>query len=142
MKKQRGFTLLELMITLVVTLFGLMGVMAVHLTMTEGSSNAGRNAEAVAVGTQMLESLRAQRPTDMMQTLTGSSTALPPIDLTSYTTKTGRNGVSYTIDVHVAAVGTTTNLWRVRVEVKWTEDTSAASHTLPFEVIRTAQEAL
>jgi prepilin-type N-terminal cleavage/methylation domain-containing protein len=140
--KQRGFTLLELMITLVVTLFGLMGVMAVHLSMTAGSANAGRNAEAVAVGTQMLESLRAQRPTDMMQTLTGSPTALPPIDLTSYTTKTGRNGVSYGIDVHVAAVGTTTNLWRIRVEVKWTEDSSTISHTLPFEVIRTAQEAL
>ena len=38
--------------------------------------------------------------------------------------------------------GVSGNLWRIRVEVKWTEDTSTASHTLPFEVIRTAQEAL
>jgi prepilin-type N-terminal cleavage/methylation domain-containing protein len=141
-KQQRGFTLLELMITLVVTMFGLMGVMAVHLTMTSGSANAGRNSEAIAVGTQMLESLRAERPTDMMQTLTGTSTSLPPVDLTNYTTKTGRNGVSYTIDVHVAPLGVSGNLWRIRVEVKWTEDSSTASHTLPFEVIRTAQEAL
>jgi hypothetical protein len=50
--------------------------------------------------------------------------------------------VSYTVDVHVAGVGTSGNLWRVRVEVKWTEDTSTAQHMLPFEVIRTSEEAL
>ena len=133
---------MELLVTLIVTAFGLMGVMALHLSMTSGGENAGRNAEAVAVGTQIVESLRAQRPTDMMQTLTGSSVSVPPVDLTGYTTKTGRNGVSYTIDVHVAAVGTSGSLWRVRVEVKWTDDTSTTGHTLPFEVIRTSQEAL
>jgi prepilin-type N-terminal cleavage/methylation domain-containing protein len=148
-RQQSGFTMVELLVTLVVTVFGLMGAMALHASLARGNENAGRTNEATAVGTQLVESLRGARSTDMMKTLTGASTTLPPVDLTGYSTVLGRNGMSYRLDVHVAEVSGQPNLWRIRVEVKWTDDngtsassTSATERMIPFEVIRTMQEAL
>jgi type IV pilus assembly protein PilV len=140
--RERGFTLLELLITMVVTIFGLMGIMALHVSLTQGNDSASRTQEAIAVGTQSIEMLRSKRITDMANTLVGSTSATPPIDVPNFTTVLGRNNVSYTVDVHVTTVPTATNLWRVRVEVHWTDDGSLTAHTIPFEVIRTVQEAL
>lgn len=141
-RQQSGFTMVELLITLVVTVFGLMGAMALHASLARGNENAGRTNEATSVATQVVESLRGARSADMMQDLTGSSTTLPPVDVTGYTTVLGRNGMSYTLDVHVAEVTGQPNLWRIRVEVKWTDDNSTAQRMIPFEVVRTMQEAL
>ena len=141
-RTQRGFTLMELLIAMVVTVFGLMGIMALHISLTQGTDTVSRSQEAIAIGGQVTESLRSQRGTDMAKTLTGSSTALPPFSVTNYTTKLGRNGVSYQVDVAVTAMGTTSNLWRLRVTVNWVDDASNQAHALPMEIIRTAQDAL
>ena len=141
-KSQRGFTLMELLITMVITIFGLMGVMALHISLTQGNDTVNRTQEAVAIGSQALETLREMRPTDMAKALTGSSTATPPYSLTNFTTKLGRNGVSYSVDVSVTAMGATSNLWRIRVVTNWVDDAGNQAHALPIELIRTAQEAL
>jgi prepilin-type N-terminal cleavage/methylation domain-containing protein len=140
--RRRGFTLLELMITIVVTLFSLMGILGLHLTLTRGNDSASRSAEAVAVGMKEIESLRKQRSTDMMNTLTGSSATLPPVVKTNFFTALGRNAVSYQVDVNVTTVGTSGNLWLIRVLVSWTDDGSTAIHSVPVELIRTVQEVL
>jgi len=141
-KKRRGFTLLELMITIVVTLFSLMGFLGLHITLTRGNDSASRSAEAIAVGQREIESLRKQRSTDMMNTLTGSTATVPPVTKTNFFTALGRNGVSYQVDVNVTTVGTSGNLWLIRVIVSWTDDGSALVHSVPIELIRTVQEAL
>ncbi|MDB4959439.1 MAG: hypothetical protein JWO36_7008 [Myxococcales bacterium] len=140
--RERGFTLIELLITMVVTVFGLMGVLALHISLTQGNDSASRSQEAVAIGAQVLEQLRSQRIDQMTKTLTGSTTATPPINVTNFATKLGRNGVSYQVDVHVVTANVTGNLWRIRVEVIWTDDSSSLSHDIPLEIIRTVQDAL
>lgn len=140
---QRGFTLIELLVTMVVTIFGLMAIMALHVSLTAGNNVAGRAAEANAIGAQTLESLRGQRTSDMMQTLTGNANALPPVDVAPYITQTGRNGVTYSIDVHVSTYASSSTLWRVRVVVNWTDDNAVNNaHSIALELLRTQQDAL
>lgn len=152
-RPQRGFTLLELLITLGITTVGLMGLMSLHLSVARANDGAGRSAEANAIGTRTLEELRAMRVSDMMKTLTGTATTLPPVDTTILGTVAGRNGVTYARRVQVIANSTDTTLWKLRVEVSWTDDGAAAGatvngvagaldHKLGTEVIRTNQEAL
>ena len=139
-RSQGGFTMIELLITLVVTVFGLMGAMALHASLTRGNETAGRTAEATAVGTQVFEQLRGAGATDMMTMLCGTA---PPLDVEPYTTILGRNGMSYTVDVHITEVAGAPSLWKIRVEVKWTDDNANGNtQMIPFEVVRTLQEAL
>lgn len=136
---QRGFTLVELLIAMVVTIFGVMAMMALHVSLAQGTNTATVTQEAVVFGNQTIEELRGKRATDMMQALTGSSTNIPPVSVSTYKTVVGRTQ-SFTIDVDVAAVAT--NLWRIRVVVNWTDDSGATPHAIPFELIRTVQEVL
>lgn len=132
--------MIELLITLVVTVFGLMGAMALHASLARGNDVAGRTSEATAVGTQVLEQLRGARTADMLTALSASG---PPVDVAPYTTILGRNGMSYSVDVHIAEVSGQPNLWRLRVEVHWTDDNAnGEEHMIPFEVVRTIQEQL
>jgi type IV pilus assembly protein PilV len=137
--RERGFTLMELLITMVVTVFGLMGVMSLHVSMTRGNDTAGRTQEAISIGGQMMETLRSERPADMMTAL--SATA-PPVDIAPWVTVAGRNGLSYTVDVHISAVAGNTNLWKIRLEVKWTDDGSTVERMIPIELVRNNRDAL
>lgn len=148
-KRQRGFTLIELLMTLIITTIGLVGLMGLHLSVARGNDEASRTAEAQQIATATLESLRSQRVTDMMQTLTGSSVAVPPVTVVM-PTQAGRNGLTYTRTVSVTALtSASASLWRVRVVVGWTDDGAIPGssnglydHTLPIEVIRTVEDVL
>jgi prepilin-type N-terminal cleavage/methylation domain-containing protein len=144
----RGFTLLELLITLSVTTIGLIGLLALHLSIARGNDGASRSAEAQQIGTTELEALRAQTPSVMMQTLTGSATSVPPVTA-AIKTMTGRGGTTYRITRSVVSPATAPSLWRIRVETAWTDDGAVAGtnggqldHMLPLEVVRTLEEAL
>ena len=50
-RSQRGFTLLELLITLTVTTIGLIGLLSLHLSVARGNDGASRSAEAQQLGT-------------------------------------------------------------------------------------------
>jgi len=141
--------LLELLITLSVTTIGLIGLLALHLSIARGNDGASRSAEAEQIGAGTLEGLRAQRISDMMQTLTGNSTAVPPV-IAPVITAQGRGGMTYRVTRTVTALtAASPSLWRIRVETAWTEDGGAAGanggqldHMIPLEVIRTVEEAL
>ncbi len=146
--RQRGFTLLELLITLSVTTIGLIGLLALHVSVARGNDGAGRSNEANAIGNRTIEELRAMRLVDMM-TVLGSPT--PPIDTTGLGTVAGRNNVTYNRRVKVTAV--TPALYRIRVEISWTDDSAATGatvqgqaglldHTFATEVLRNTMEAL
>lgn len=148
-KRQRGFTLLELMITLAVTTIGLVGLLSLHLSIARGNDNASRASEAQQLANQTLETLRAQRTADMMTTLTGSPTALPPIDVT-LSSAVGRANMTYRRRVVITTLNAaSSSLWLMRVEVSYTEDGGSAGaaggsldHTMAAELIRTVEEAL
>jgi prepilin-type N-terminal cleavage/methylation domain-containing protein len=138
-KKQRGFTLVELMVTLVISVIGLLGVLAMHTSLTRGISATGDSQEAIAFGARTIESLRAMRVDQMTAAIAPSATA-PPFTASSYATSTGRTGTAYSADVEVTEVVGTAGLLRIRVEVAWTE--GRESHRIPFEVLRTTRDSL
>jgi prepilin-type N-terminal cleavage/methylation domain-containing protein len=147
--RQRGFTLLELLMTLTVTTIGLVGLMSLHLSIARGNDGASRFVEATQIGNQQLESLRAQSPIAMMTTLTGVSTSVPPVDVT-LPTVAGRAGMTYRRRVLVEQLNAaSTSLWRIRVEVGWTDDGAVQGangglldHLVAVELIRTVEEQL
>lgn len=147
--RQRGFTLLELLLTLGVTTIGLVGLLSLHLSVARGNDGASRFSEGTQIANTTIESLRAQRIADMLTTLTGSALSNPPIDVT-LTTVAGRAGMTYSRRVVVTALnGASTSLWRIRVEVSWAEEGAAIgsagdplTHVVAAEVIRTVEEAL
>lgn len=156
--RQRGFTLLELLITLGVTTIGLVGLLALHLGVVRGTEGASRVAEAQQIAAARLEALRAQRLGDLMQTLTGSPAVAIPTPPKVWTVA-GRARRPYTVTATAEALPSP-GLMRIRVVTTWTEggDTLDAtppvdraldrarsrsrSHSLALEVIRTLEEAL
>jgi prepilin-type N-terminal cleavage/methylation domain-containing protein len=146
---QRGFTLLELLITLSVTTIGLIGLLSLHLSVARGNDGAGRSAEAEQIGASVLESLRAQRIDKMMQILTGNPNAVPPVTAPAIT-QPGRAGMTFTINRSVTALtSASASLWKIRVVTSWTEDGGTAGsnggqldHALALEVVRTVEEEL
>ena len=146
---ERGFTLLELLITLSVTTIGLIGLLSLHLSVARGNDGASRSAEAQQIGAGILEGLRSQSATQMMQTLTGNANSQPPVTA-PVVTATGRANMTFTVQRSVTALtGASSNLWKIRVVTSWTEDGGTAGaiggqldHSLALEVIRTVEEAL
>lgn len=132
--------MVELMITLVVTMFGLMGLVALNTSFSRNGQAMNQTQEAVSIGKGVLEGLRSKRTADFITDLTGSTASTPPFDRTGYTSLAGRNGMTYTVDVSVAAV--TTTLWRTRVLVRWTDDTDGRDRQLALELVRPSTEAL
>ena len=146
---QRGFTLLELLITLSVTTIGLIGLLALHLSIARGNNGANRAAEAEQITATALEDLRAQSPTTMMKTLTGNPLAMPPVTAAAVIFK-GRNGLPYSVTRSVTALtAVSPSLWLVRVSTRWGEEGAAIgsagdplTHTVALEVIRTIEDRL
>ena len=148
-RRQRGFTLLELLITLSVTTIGLIGLLALHLSIARGNDGASRAAEAEQITATALEDLRGQSPGTLMRTLTGNPLALPPATAAAYTVL-GRNGMPYRVTRSVTALNAaSTSLWLIRVSTSWGEEGAAIgavgdplTHTIALEVIRTIEERL
>jgi prepilin-type N-terminal cleavage/methylation domain-containing protein len=148
-RDQGGFTLLELLITMAVTVIGLMGLMSLHLTTTRGNDIASRSGEGVTIAQQTLEDLRARAFKDMVEALTGNRNTALPIDVVLNVVQ-GRNGMSYRRRAIVQEMTTaSTGLVRVRLEVSWTDDgaiqgsdNGVHDHVLALEVLRTRVEAM
>jgi prepilin-type N-terminal cleavage/methylation domain-containing protein len=149
---QRGFTLLELLITLSVTTIGLVGLVALHLSIARGNDGASRSAEAQQITVNRLESLRAQRLGDLMQALTGDSRARPPAAPATTPpvtfTVAGRANMTYTVTATATTLSSvSSSLVKIRVVTIWAEDggtpgvNPALDHSLALEVIRTREES-
>ena len=143
---QRGFTLLELLITLAVTVIGLTGLLQLYTVTSKGNATTSRSGEAVAVAESALEEMRTLSLTDMY-TKFGVTTL--PIDA-NLNTVAGRAGVTFNRHVRIEEMtATSTNLMKIRVEVTWTDNGAAAGaaggiydHRVSFELIRTLSELL
>ena len=140
---ERGFTLVELLVTLAITTVGLIGLLSLHLSLARGNDGASRGADATTIGTRTIEQLRGARLPDMLTVLGLPPAAVPPQTVTM-STMAGRSGMTYRRTAKLTAV--TPTLWRIRVEIGWTEDGAAAGgsldHLFATEVMRTTVEAL
>jgi prepilin-type N-terminal cleavage/methylation domain-containing protein len=144
---QRGFTLLELLITLSVTTIGLIGLLSLHLSIARGNDGASRSAEAQQITATRLESLRALHLDDLMLLFTGSKTGSYPTPTKTWLVQ-GRNTLTYNVTAWVDSLpAASPNLMKIRVETTWTEDggalgvNPALDHKLALEVIRTKEDA-
>jgi hypothetical protein len=131
--------MIELLIALVITVFGLMGVLALHGSLAQGTGAAAQSQEAVSVAKQSIELFRSKRPPDLARELTGSELSSPPFSRPNYVSVIGRNGLTYTVDVAVSLYQT---MWKIRVEVRWTDDATGEERMMPFELLRPTMEAL
>ena len=61
-KKQRGFSLIEVLVALVILSVGLLGVAALQLTSLQTNREAYLRTQAVIAGTDLLERMRANKP--------------------------------------------------------------------------------
>ena len=148
-QSQRGFTLLELMLTLTVTTIGLIGLLSLHLSIARGNDAANRSAEASQIANGTIEQLRAARIPDMIAELGLPLGSVPPQDLNPLDTVAGRGGMTFRRRVILTSLAASSSLWLIRVEVSWAEDFAAygsnggmLDHTVSAEVIRTVEEAL
>jgi prepilin-type N-terminal cleavage/methylation domain-containing protein len=144
---QRGFTLLELLITLSVTTIGLVGLLSLHLSVARGNDGASRSAEAQQMCVSELETLRATSYNNLLILLAGPGTGFPR---TRTAVLVGRGGFPFTVTSTLTDLPTiSSGLLKIRVVTTWAEEgatfsggSGAFDHSLALEVIRTVQEAL
>jgi prepilin-type N-terminal cleavage/methylation domain-containing protein len=145
-RRQGGFTLLELLITMAITVIGLTGLLSLYVVTARGNATTSRSGEAVAVAEATVEEIRNL---SLEKLLTEFSVAALPIDA-NLDTVAGRAGVTFNRRVQVTELtATSTNLVKIRVEVTWTDagaatgsDNGIHDHRVSFELIRTATELL
>jgi prepilin-type N-terminal cleavage/methylation domain-containing protein len=153
--RQRGFSLIEILIAMVVAIIGLAGLLSLHITTVQGNSRATRSVTASTIAHQTMEELRSlpvQPPFvgylgPTLQSQFGipcTDIALPPV--------TGQDNTSYARRVSLRVVdpgGPLQNLLIVRVEVIWADQGAAATttnsrlrHEVMLESMRTVQDIL
>lgn len=146
---QTGFTLVEVLIALTVTVVGLMGLLAMHTTTLKGNRDAGRAAEATAIAQQSMESVRALAIDGATNSITAKYGIVPFTDV-PMDTVFGRAGVVFKPSLSVEELtSVSSDLVRIRVVVEWadggndpTSVPDANKHKAALELVRTRQEAL
>lgn len=149
-RRQSGFSLIEILVALTVTILGLTGLMSLYTTTVQGNSRAARTVMASTVAQQTMEELRSlpvEAPVNPYEgpTLAGLVGGIPASDVALADVTQGN--MLYKRKVSVAEP--LADLLLVRVEVSWTDegaaDTTADSrlkHSIVLESIRTRQDLL
>ena len=127
----RGFTLIELMISLAVLTMALVGMMGLYLTAARSNKLARQLADAHALAVGRIETLRPL--------------ALAAISASANTSTDISDGgatyhVRHLVDTNVAA---NANLFRIRAEVSFGDDGDETQlRNVRLEVVRTSTEGL
>jgi prepilin-type N-terminal cleavage/methylation domain-containing protein len=149
-RRQSGFSLIEILVAMTVTILGLTGLMSLYTTTVQGNSRAARTVLASTVAQQTMEELRSlpmQTPVTGYEgpTLEGLVGGIPASDVALADVTQGNMLYKRKVSVAQPLV----DLLRVRVEVSWTDegaaDTSTDSrlkHSIVLESIRTRQDLL
>lgn len=154
---QLGFSLIEILIAMTVTIIGLAGLLSLHLTAARGNSRATRTVMASVIAQQTMDELRSmpvQPPTagyteDTLQTRFGG---IPANDVALAAVQ-GPDNTSYQRFVSVRPLGPAGsplgNVVLVRVVIAWTDEGAAANttntrlrHRMVLESMRTRQDVL
>lgn len=146
MRGQGGFTLLELLVTMAVTVIGLLGLMAMYVATVKGNEATARSGAAVTIAQQTLEEMRSSSVA-ALKIRYGTSQLQTGVALN---TVAGRDGTTYNRLIQADSLTGAPDLVKLRVEVTWTEDKNVAvgaasgayDHHVGLEIIRTATEGL
>ncbi len=145
-RRQRGFTLLELLVTMGITIIGLLGLMSLYVVTARSNALGAHSGEAVAVAEATVEEIRGTPIADLLAAHAAPSL---PLDV-SLDTVAGRAGMTFNRRVQVIELtAVSPNLVKIRVDVTWTDAGATAGaeggiydHQVSLELIRTASEAL
>lgn len=110
---ERGFTMIEVMIALLLTAIAVMGVIALFLSETKQSSFSRHNAEAAVLANDRLEKMRTQ----VVTVGTTPESSLDP---------QGNSGGMFERKT-VVSQGADTSYYTIEVRVGWDEDEAAAT---------------
>ena len=105
-RAQSGFTLVEVLVSLILSMIAMVGVIALYRSQTNASSFSRRNTEATMLAEDQLEKLRTQNSL-------GSAT-------TTNLDETGKTGGPFTRS-HEVTLGTAT-YDEIKVSVTWKEE--------------------
>ncbi|MCP4447328.1 MAG: hypothetical protein GY811_18565 [Myxococcales bacterium] len=147
-----GFTMMELLIVMGVSLFGLAGLMSVYTTASRANNSAGHSAEAIDVCERTMEEFRSMSITDLeSESSYGAITTVGWGPVKHHKgDATGRNGVIFGRDVTAIETAVSSGLVRIQVDVSWldngtdpdTPPQGSTVHNVSLAMIRTRVEAL
>ncbi len=150
-RRQSGFSLIEILVALTVTILGLTGLMSLYTTTVQGNSRATRTVLASTVAQRTMEELRSLPmqtppvPTYEGPTLEGLVGGIPASDVALADVTQGNMLYKRKVSVTEPLA----DLLLVRVEVSWTDEGAADTttdsrlkHRIVLESIRTRQDLL
>jgi prepilin-type N-terminal cleavage/methylation domain-containing protein len=142
-RAERGMTLVELLVVLVVALIGFAGLLAVHGTAVRGNLGAERGAEASELCDQMMEEMRGMTVDDIEAVYSSiTPTAWGPATY-HLGDAVGRAGVVFVRTVEAQEVpGATSGLVWLRATVEWNERGGPPDRRVYLELLRTREEPL
>jgi prepilin-type N-terminal cleavage/methylation domain-containing protein len=131
-RRDRGFTIIELLVSMALASIGLMGLLALQVSAIRGNALSRNFLEASGIAQQIMEQA-AETPYASLSTLVAGSciasnnpTVPPSGTLVNFTSITGETTTAYTYCTIVTA-GTTSTF--VQTLVRWTESTNTSSVT-------------
>lgn len=148
---QAGFSMIELLIAMSVTIFGLLGLISMHKSTMQGNQGANRLVEATTIAQRTMEELRGipvQSDDPTVKTLITEYPAWPVVKEPLLPHIQGRDSTEYRrfVSIH-EMTDISPDLVMIRVEVVWADngaDPATAApqlvHETAFEIIRTRQE--
>jgi type IV pilus assembly protein PilV len=144
--RQDGFTLMEIMMSMLVLVIGLLGIVALNMTTVKGNRQSRTLDRAVDVLEQMMEDLRgrsadASNPNSIVSCAAAWHSGCPnyPDDITT------SDGVTYHRSYTVAPVPGQGTLVLVTASVSYPDDQNTspdAGHRQSMQMIRTTMELL
>jgi len=130
-RSQRGFTMMEILVSLLLTIIGLAGVLMMQANAVKGNRQSEQFTYASNLAEQIMEDARS---TDTAKLLAG----------VTYQSQTFKN-VTYTPALTATEVTAGSNLVRVRATVTYSEDNDTSTkddRTASFELIRIKKELM
>ncbi len=151
LRQQGGFSLIEVLIAMVVTVVGLLGLMSMHTTSVRSNRSSSDLVMATAIAQQTMEEVRTLpfvSPTPTARSIT-SVFGATPINV-ALTPVLGQADKPFQRQLTIEPVlAVSPDLLRIRVVVSWTEDGAPIAtadprlrHQFALETIRTRQEIL
>ncbi len=128
-RRQGGFTLIEILVSLVVVVIGLLGSIALLRTTGRVTRLARQLATATSAAGQVMEDLRAS---DLM-TLPASG---------AYADVVGSDGTTYHQSYTVAPLGGSATVRLLTATATFADEDDGAAHTVSLQLVRTTMEKL
>jgi len=128
-RRAGGFTLMEIMVSLVVVVIGMLGIMALIRTTSRVNRIARQLASATSCAVQVMEDLRA---TDL--TTLGTSGAYPDV--------VASDGTTYHQAYTVANIAGTSTVVLITSTATFADDVDGSTHTASLQLARTTLEKL